>query len=200
MRGDPVDVGARSSDVGARALPDGYMVRPASVSDLGALAGIERRAGELFRSIGMDDVADDDGPAMADLESARADGRLWVATFDGRPVGYVLALVLGDATPHLEQISVEPGHGRKGLGAALVDQVAHWAVEFGAVRLTLSTFDEVPWNRPYYDSLGFTVLPEASWNPALRAVRDHEEHLGLALDQRVIMATDVTPAGATSTS
>lgn len=174
--------------VGGRLLADGYTVRPAAVRDLGGLAGVERRAGALFRSIGMDDVAEDDGPTISDLESARSDGRLWVATCDGRPVGYAMALILDDATPHLEQLSVDPAHGRMGLGAGLVEGVACWADGLGATRLTLSTFDEVSWNRPYYESQGFAVLPEPAWTTTLRALRDHEERLGLAVDQRVIMA------------
>jgi hypothetical protein len=37
----------------------------------------------------------------------------------------------------------------------------------------------VPWNRPYYERLGFAVLEEAAAGPELRAVRDRERARGV---------------------
>ncbi|QXC59878.1 GNAT family N-acetyltransferase [Aquihabitans sp. G128] len=167
-------------------VPEGYEVRDATVGDLPQLGPIEVAAGELFRTVGMDDVAGDEGFPLADLEAARADGRLWVVACDGRAVGYVLALDLpGQA--HLEQLSVDPAHGRRGLGAALVERVATWARERGAADLTLSTFRDVAWNRPYYERLGFAVVPEVELSATLREVRAHEAAIGLDVDARVVM-------------
>ena len=154
--------------------------------DLPCLAGIERAAGELFRAIGMDDIADDEPPALSVYEHAQEAGLLWVAAGDGKVVGYVMALQL-DGQAHLEQLSVAPAHGRRGLGAALVSAVVAWASALGAPAVTLSTFRDVPWNGPYYERLGFEVVDETAWTPALQAVRAHEAAEGLDVSGRVIM-------------
>ncbi len=157
------------------------------------MAGIERAAGELFRGIGMDDIADAEPPALVVYEQARAAGHLWVATCRGEVVGYVLALRLG-GQPHLEQLSVHPAHSRRGLGAALVGMVTAWAAALGARDVTLSTFRDVPWNGPYYQRLGFEVLDETAWTRALQAVRAHEAAEGLDVSSRVIMRLRI-PSG-----
>lgn len=153
---------------------------------------IEIAAGELFRTVGMDDVADDDGPDAGVLSDALTDGRLWVATVDSVPVGYALALLLEDGTAHLEQVSVDPAHGRRGLGAALVGAAVRWAVEGAQRSLTLSTFRDLAWNRPYYERLGFAVVPNEARSPALVSVQRHEQELGLDVYRRVIMARALT--------
>ena len=43
---------------GASSLAD--RIRPARPADIDAMIGIERAAGEMFRTIGMSEVADDD--------------------------------------------------------------------------------------------------------------------------------------------
>jgi hypothetical protein len=57
--------------------------------------------------------------------------------------------------------------------------------------VTLTTFRDVPWNRPWYERLGFRVLGEDELGPELRARRDEEEHLGLPAALRVCMRRDV---------
>lgn len=171
---------------GLLGLPSGYEIRPARPGDLSDVPVIERAAGQIFHGIGMHDIADDDGLAPEVYESARASGRLWVATHHETPVAYVLALRLEDQ-PHLEQLSVDPEHGRRGLGAALVDVVLRWAATVGGTDLTLSTFRDVAWNRQYYQQLGFEVVDDGSLSPALQAVRAHEAAEGLDVDRRVIM-------------
>lgn len=167
-------------------LPPGYALRGAHAADLPMLSAVEVAAGALFHQVGMDDIAGDEGPSIEALDSARADGRLWVVDHDGEPVGYVLALVI-DGQAHLEQLSVHPDHGRRGLGAALVRAVVEWAEGMGGADLTLSTFRDVAWNGPYYRRLGFEVVAEDDLSPVLRDVRAHEADDGLDIDARVVM-------------
>ena len=53
--------------------------------------------------------------------------------------------------------------------------------------VTLTTFSEVPWNRPYYERLGFNVIPAEEYSPGLHAIRQNEEDLGLDEWPRVCM-------------
>lgn len=72
------------------------MIRRAEPEDLAALPAIEVAAGESFRALGMDQIADDPPPSLAALAGYQADGRAWVTTDDlNRPVGYILVDLIG---------------------------------------------------------------------------------------------------------
>nr|WP_240895938.1 GNAT family N-acetyltransferase [Kineococcus siccus] len=158
------------------------------------LQDIERAAGAAFRDLDMAAVADDDPPALTDLQTYQAQGRAWVATDDEADddvaVAYLLLDVV-DGAAHVEQVSVHPSHARRGWGRRLIETAADWARELGLAALTLMTFADVPWNAPYYARLGFTVIPEAELGPGLRAVRRHEHELRLDAWPRVSMRRPV---------
>ncbi|WP_328291209.1 GNAT family N-acetyltransferase [Kineococcus sp. NBC_00420] len=166
------------------------MIRRAEPRDLQRLQDIERAAGAAFRDLDMGSIADDDPPALVDLEMYQARGRAWVATVDAGDdvaVAYLLIDVIDEAA-HIEQVSVDPAFARRGLGRQLIDTAASWAVQQGLGTMTLTTFAEVPWNAPYYARLGFSVVPEGDLGPGLLAVRRHERELGLDAWPRVSMA------------
>lgn len=164
----------------------GVTIRAARAEDIEALRDIERRAGARFRDVGLGHIADAE-PFDADELTAFIDaGRAWSAHDVDVPIGYAVATVV-DGDGHLEQISVDPAHQGTGVGRALVDEVSSWARTTGAHALTLTTFTDVPWNRPLYEHLGFVVLHEDELGPELRAVRAHEAQLGLDPEQRVCM-------------
>ncbi|MHB1598815.1 MAG: hypothetical protein ACYCXY_08010 [Acidimicrobiales bacterium] len=60
--------------------------------------------------------------------------------------------------------------------------------------MTLTTFDQVSWNRPLYEHLGFAVLQEADLLPGLRVVRAAETEHGLDPAARVCMRRAVDRA------
>ncbi|MEU1468201.1 GNAT family N-acetyltransferase [Streptomyces sp. NPDC005761] len=166
-------------------------IRPARRSDLPLLQDIERAAGEPFRALGMSWVADDDPPPLDLLDGYRAAGRAWVSAGpDDRPLGYLIADPV-DGAAHIEQVSVHPSAARCGLGSALIDHVASWAVPEGLTALTLTTFSHVPWNAPYYARLGFRVLTESGLTDGLRRIRAAEAEHGLDRRPRVCMRRDV---------
>jgi GNAT superfamily N-acetyltransferase len=162
-------------------------VRLARPDDLDGIGDLERAAGEAFRTIGMDLVADDTPPPVEHLAGYQSSGRMWVATDRAdRPIAYCLVDVVDGAT-HLEQLTVTPDWARQRIGGQLIEVVAGWAREVGRPVLTLLTFRYVPWNAPYYRRLGFTDIPEALLTPGLRALGDVEERLGLTRWPRVAM-------------
>ena len=151
------------------------------------LRTIEKKAGERFRTMGMESVADDEPPSVENLEAYAISGRSWVAV-DGsdQPVGYVRVGEL-DGNVHVEQISVLPNSQGSGVGRELLERVRAWAKATDHPAITLSTFADVPWNRPLYEHLGFVVLSEEEIEPELRSVRQEEAAHGLDPATRVCM-------------
>jgi len=78
----------------------------------------------------------------------------------GRPcVGF--AHVLEErGTAHLQQLAVDPAHGRRGLGTALLNACCEEARLRGYSQLSLTTFRDVPYNAPWYARLGFVIIDE----------------------------------------
>jgi GNAT superfamily N-acetyltransferase len=108
-------------------------------------------------------------------------------------VGHAPELVLKETTglepnaAHLEEIDVYPEHGRRGLGRRLVMQVCEWAAAAGYESVSLITFRDVPWNMPFYATLGFEVVPDFELSPALRAIVEDERCRGIDSSRRVVM-------------
>lgn len=166
-------------------------IRAATTADGPALRDIERAAGERFRTVGMDGVADDEPASLVELASYAVDTRSWVAVDeDGGPVGYVLVDVV-DGNAHVEQVSVHPDHQRRGVGRALIDHVVGWAHAHGHPALTLTTFRGVPWNAPLYEHLGFEVIAGDEVGPELAALVDAEAAHALDPTLRVCMRRPV---------
>lgn len=163
------------------------VIRLARHRDLERLQRLELAAGAPFRELGMDAIADDEPPSIESLASFQRGGRAWVAVDQSdAAVAYLLVAAI-DGEAHIEQVSVHPAWGRRRLGSDLIETAAEWARANALPALTLTTFDQVPWNRPYYERLGFEVVDERTLGPGLRAVRAGESERGLDRWPRVVM-------------
>ena len=162
-------------------------IRPATEEDAAALREIEWRAGEQFRDIGMPEIAAAEPLSVEAIAAYATAGRSWVAADGaGEPVGYVIVDVV-DGNAHVEQISVDPEHQGIGIGRLLINEVREWALTTGRPALTLTTFTDVPWNRPLYEHLGFVVIDGDDVGSELEALRLEEASHGLDPDTRVCM-------------
>jgi GNAT superfamily N-acetyltransferase len=172
--------------------PAAIPIRPAHADELVLLQAIEVAAGTLFVHVGMSYISDHDPPSLDRLEGYRQAGRAWVATTgDDRPVAYLIADVL-DGNAHIEQVSVHPDFGRQGIGRSLIDGAETWAVDRGLRAVTLTTFADVPWNRPYYARCGFITMEEADMGPELARRWIEETGHGLSRHPRVAMIRPAT--------
>ena len=149
-------------------------IRLALDADLPFLAGIEDAGDTLFaeRFDGVDWPASSSGE-----ERAAEPGILLVAVDDeGTVVGFAHVLDL-DGHWHLEQIAVDPAHGRHGIGAALLEATHAELVARGVREVTLMTYADVPWNGPFYARHGYVELdplPER-----LEPMRETELRMGM---------------------
>jgi ribosomal protein S18 acetylase RimI-like enzyme len=161
--------------------------RAARPDDVPRLKEIEDLAGESFRTVGMPEIADDDEPSLLTLAGYQATGRAIVAVDErDRSVGYALVDDV-DGNVHIEQISVDPAYAHRGIGRALLDDIAAQASAHGVRAMTLTTFADVPWNAPYYERCGFRVMATDEISAGLAAIRSAEAAVGLDRWPRVCM-------------
>lgn len=165
-------------------------VRLAAREEVGALPLMQVAAGNLFRALDMALVADGPTPEVAVFAQAQQAGRLLVALDEGKVVGFVRLEVL-DAALHVEQVTVSPEHGGRGIGRRLMLAAEELARERGYHRMTLTTFRDVPFNGPFYESLGWQVLPADGLTPGLAAALREEAEAGLDVWPRQAMARHV---------
>ncbi len=152
-----------------------FLIRCARADDLPFLADIERSAAGAFPP---ERLADPDATVpLARLHTALAEKLLFVAEQDAVVIGFAVCSV-EEGFLHLEEVSVHPSHGRRGIGAALVAQVASAAWARQARGVTLTTFADFPWNAPLYRRLGFLDV-DADAFPHVRAHLDAEQDLGM---------------------
>ena len=187
FRGDGGWTGRRGDDEGVTTI------RPARAEDLPVLQDLERAAGTPFRALGMDAVADDEPLPIEHLAGYQRAGRAWVAEERGSVVGYLLVDVVAGAA-HIEQVSVDPTRAHRGIGRALIEAAEGWAREHALPAMTLTSFEHVPWNAPYYARLGFTALPEVEQPPELAALRRAEAERGLDVWPRLAMRRQLEQA------
>ena len=157
-------------------------MRAAEPAELPVRPDVERAAARLFPPgrIPDPDVVHD----VEELAGYLAEGLLWVAADAMQVMGYLIAREL-DGALHVYELAVDPRFGRQGMGTALMQRAATEAERRRLPRVTLTTFEDLPWNAPFYRRLGFQVLQDASLPDPLRRVLESERTAGLT--RRVAM-------------
>ena len=143
-------------------------VRVGRPDEFADLRRIEFEADRLFESVGI-------GPFTNDESENHLEQAALVLVAGDPPVGFI-CIELVDEHPHIWQLAVHPEHGRQGHGRALVAAACDWARSGRFDAITLTTFRDVPWNGPFYESLGF--VPMDTLAPELSTIREHERSVG----------------------
>jgi GNAT superfamily N-acetyltransferase len=163
-----------------------YSITAARPQDLTRLPAIELAAARLLAGYAPESVLNETTSPVVLKEALHA-GHLWVALADDIAVGFAHVEVIERETAHLDEIDVDPAHGRRGLGTRLVLHVCDWAAGHGYASVTLTTFRDVPWNMPFYARLGFGIVAPEHLSFALRTVVEDETRRGLDPSRRVVM-------------
>jgi GNAT superfamily N-acetyltransferase len=168
-----------------------FVVRSARQDEIDVLVDIDEDSGALFASMGIDFSA-----LTPDHPYVRKERIQWLASIDrgdaylalgtaGDSLG-ILVMDYLDGAPYLEQLSVRMRAMRRGLGTALLRRGIEWATAHGS-ELWLTTYGHVPWNRPYYERFGFTVVPECECAPQMQACLEAQRSALPLPQQRVAM-------------
>jgi len=176
---------------------DNYEIRLANLNDLPEVKEIELEAAHRFDGSGLLDAITDADQNVCTfdpdkLRELTAKQQVWVVCLDNKTVGFAICSIFGNRV-FLEEIDVMMAHGRRGLATRLIRTACSWAKEKGLVAMDLATFEEVPWNAPFYKKLGFEILPRHQWTPEIIEQWQHEEKSGLPMDKRVVMRLDFAP-------
>ena len=164
-----------------------FSIRPAVPVDAERLRAIERDAGELFRSVGLSVIADDEPPSVESLVVYMSRNDAWVAVGDdGEIIGYATASMV-DGEAHLDQVSVTRSAAGNRVGVALMETVFDRARQQALSSITLTTFRDVAWNGPYYARHGFSEVEEDDCGPELAKILQDEVAAGIAVSPRIAM-------------
>lgn len=147
---------------------------------------MEGAATRLLAAQGYPELLEQSADPLA-FEAQFAGKGVWIAADENnQAIGYATAGELADLF-WLHQMSVDPAHGRKGVGTALLMAVinhAKWAFH-SAIGLT--TFRDVVFNAPFYEKAGFMRVNAASMSPGLQTQLAKECPPGIDMATRVLM-------------
>ena len=127
-----------------------------------------------------------DNVPVEELEKGLSHRLLWVAA-DTVPIAFLLAREEGEHL-HLRQVVVHPDRQRQGIGRALVEHLENAGRERGAARVTLTTFEDISWNAPLYERLGFRILDDLSGSDMEYLVRELADQAAAGMVRRVAMS------------
>ena len=148
--------------------------RAARAGELDQLVKIDDDACTLYADAGLDLSFGAESPVVREEQvawtAALAKGDVRLAmSHDGLGSDGFIAMAWKDGRAYVEQLSVRRTAMRRGIGRALMAWGEEWARQRRAPGLLLTTYGHVPWNRRYYEALGWFVLPETAWGPEIRA-------------------------------
>lgn len=178
-----------------------YVILWAGQEHLPFLPGIEDAAGGLFALEDLPEPARSTSLSSKEFESALKRELLWVVVGEGTdfPVAFLMAGVL-DGCLHIVEVDVHPDHGRRGVGSCLLDHVLGVARQSGFEAVTLTTFEHLAWNAPFYARHGFQAVRADELSEGLARVLEKESALGMRRriamrkDLRGCDSVEVTPA------
>lgn len=171
-------------------------IRPATVDDIPALVAIEDSASALFLAYDTTRHLAHAGMPASGYARALSQETIWVAESLGAAtlIGFVMTRLLEDGI-HITELSVAADWQRQGVGRALIEHVILDAQQHGKKAITLTTFRDIPWNAPWYRSLGFQTLSSTSLDdaPWLKTQLSKEQPPGCPLASRCAMRFSVPP-------
>lgn len=152
-------------------LPEGYSIDAATLDDIPALISVDKAASKLFAPTGLlePEALSDHVPAAV-FEVEIPAGNVFAARNQhGWAIGFALVRLRGSGL-YLDQVSVHPDHGQNGIGRALVIRVLTEAEDRKLPHVSLSTFRDLPWNGPFYASMGFREIAPERLEPYMKDI------------------------------
>ncbi|MGF6190163.1 N-acetyltransferase family protein [Serratia sp. 2723] len=163
-------------------------LRLAQRQDIAQLVAVERSAAQLFRQQPeLQFIAEGEVMSPQQHVGFIAQQREWVMASPTEQIAGFIAVQPFPHSWHIAELSVAADWQRQGVGKRLIEEIAGLALCQGMQRLTLTTFLQVAWNAPYYQRLGFRIIPVARLDAYLQHLLAQEMGQGLAVNSRCAM-------------
>lgn len=168
-----------------------FEIPAAALAEIDALCEIDRDASALFAGAGLD-VALADDHVYSVMERTRwlrslGAGQVFLAVAPpGRAIGFAARAVL-DGEHYLDQLSVRTRCMRQGAGSALLRAAESAARTAGSRTLWLTTYNHLPWNRPFYERAGFVAVSATGCGQDLLTELTRQRRWLPRPEQRIVM-------------
>jgi GNAT superfamily N-acetyltransferase len=164
-------------------------LRSGTTADLDALLRIDQDASVLFEHAGLFlDLPPMHEFAVSERARIRASlaagGTIVAMDVEESPIGFISIGEIEDLH-YVEQLSVHPDHMRRGLGATLLERAFDSII--ARHTLWLTTYDHLPWNRPFYERHGYAVIAEDNCPICIRRELDFQRRFLPAPERRIAM-------------
>lgn len=153
-----------------------FTIRLATIDDLLFLPEIESSAAELYPRHRIPHPKETMPENI--LHQALNAGLLFIGEYQQQVVGFAACHLYSNYL-HLDEVSVHPDFGKQGLGSALVLRVIQEMQNRKLKGCTLTTFEDLNWNAPWYKKLGFRKLKSQEIPAHVAAILRDEKSLGL---------------------
>ncbi|PSS16662.1 hypothetical protein M430DRAFT_19638 [Amorphotheca resinae ATCC 22711] len=165
-----------------------FSIRKARSEDIPLLGPVERSAAEIFRTVNLGSLADDETTVAPSILATMADSNhLLVAVNESdQPIGFVGGMNI-DGNFHIVEISVAQAVQGKGVGSALMAEMTRQVKEEKFMVMTLTTYRNVAWNGPWYKKLGFQEVTAEEMGKEYLKIWDVESQHGHDMASRCVM-------------
>lgn len=169
-----------------------YTIRKGKNSDIPYLRHVELSAGNRYRAVGLDDVAENRILDPDRLASMADSNHLWVAVDKYGPIGFLCGEKL-DGNFHIVEVSVSQEFQGRGIGKGLMTTMLEQiTLERSFKSVTLTTYRSVSWNGPWCSRMGFgEVHPKLLGSAYDFILETEEEQYGFDRQERCLMMKDL---------
>jgi GNAT superfamily N-acetyltransferase len=171
-------------------------LRPAAEDELELLREIHLSSRVLFTALGRTEVSAMPLIGETLLRQAVRDGGAIVAHGVQEVLGFGLCERIGRSS-HLHQMSVRPRFTGRGVGSAILRCLLEGARGHGDECMTLITYADIAWNRPFYEHHGFSEIPPSRLPRHLSRLLADEQARGIDISRRTAMSQRLQEGEAT---
>ncbi len=165
-----------------------YSIRPALVSDIAKLIQIEQSANQAFAQIptlkwlAKSTVMSND----EHLKLIQNHYSFVAMNEHDQALGFLYAEKQGNDL-YIIEFDVRYEYQQQGIGRQLMAHIINFAQLNHFQTVTLTTFKDVAWNKPFYENLGFEVLYQQDLKPYLKQKIEYEVTQGFERESRCAM-------------
>lgn len=163
-------------------------IRKTSLSDIPELIQIEQSANQAFAQIAQLKWLAESTVMSSDQHVDLIQNHYAFTAVNGQnqAIGFLYA-EKQDHDLYIIELDVSREYQQQGVGRQLMIYLINFAKQQGFQAITLTTFKDVAWNKPFYEKLGFQQLTQQALKSYLKQKIEHEVKQGFIHESRCAM-------------